>query len=56
MFFFLQDLTQRLPIRWLAPEVLSSATYTKKSDVYSYGILLWEVGNAHQTLANILHK
>ncbi|KAK6043298.1 protein tyrosine kinase, partial [Cooperia oncophora] len=39
----LKDMKQRLPIRWLAPEVLSSGTYSKKSDVYSFGILLWEV-------------
>ncbi|VDM95541.1 unnamed protein product [Onchocerca ochengi] len=36
-------LKQNLPIRWLAPETLRSAIYTTKSDVFSYGILLWEV-------------
>ncbi|KAK6043297.1 hypothetical protein COOONC_19199 [Cooperia oncophora] len=40
---------QRLPIRWLAPEVLSSGTYSKKSDVYSFGILLWEIYTDGQT-------
>ncbi|VBB28480.1 unnamed protein product [Acanthocheilonema viteae] len=29
--------------RWLAPETIKSAIYTTKSDVFSYGILLWEV-------------
>ncbi|VDN95271.1 unnamed protein product [Brugia pahangi] len=36
-------LKQNLPIRWLAPETIKSATYTTKSDVFSYGILLCEV-------------
>ncbi|VDM79946.1 unnamed protein product [Strongylus vulgaris] len=41
--YTIKDANQRLPVRWLAPEVLSSATYSKKSDVFSYGVLLWEV-------------
>ncbi|KAM3716855.1 Tyrosine-protein kinase Fer [Dirofilaria immitis] len=36
-------LKQNLPIRWLAPETMRNAIYTTKSDVFSYGILLWEV-------------
>ncbi|KAI6228538.1 Tyrosine-protein kinase [Aphelenchoides besseyi] len=39
----LKNLKQRLPIRWLAPETLTSASYSQKSDVFSFGILLWEV-------------
>eukprot|EP00953_Heterococcus_sp_UTEX-ZZ885_P026998 14538-Heterococcus_DN1.PRE.1 len=31
---------------WTAPEVLSSHTFTKESDVYSYGIVIWEVLHA----------
>lgn len=29
--------------QWMAPEVLSSQIYDSKIDVYSYGILLWEM-------------
>ncbi|TKR94676.1 hypothetical protein L596_008936 [Steinernema carpocapsae] len=39
----LKNLKQKLPIRWLAPETLITASYTTKSDVYSYGIMMWEV-------------
>lgn len=28
--------------RWLAPEILSGRNYTFSSDVYSFGIILWE--------------
>ncbi|CAF4864631.1 unnamed protein product [Rotaria sp. Silwood1] len=29
--------------KWTAPEVLESKKYTHKSDMWSYGILLWEI-------------
>ena len=28
---------------WMAPEILKNAHYDNKADVYSYGILLWEI-------------
>ncbi|RCN27362.1 hypothetical protein ANCCAN_26904 [Ancylostoma caninum] len=52
--YTMKDMKQRLPIRWLAPEVLSSGTYSKKSDVYSFGILLWEVCQIEDTLCGVL--
>jgi serine/threonine protein kinase len=29
--------------RWLAPEVLSGKSYTFAADVYSFGVILWEM-------------
>ncbi|GMT18649.1 hypothetical protein PFISCL1PPCAC_9946 [Pristionchus fissidentatus] len=35
----------KVPIRWLAPETLKTALYVKKSDVWSWGVLVWEIFN-----------
>ena len=32
-----------LPIRWLAPEALKYGKFTLESDVYAYGVVLWEI-------------
>ncbi|XP_048831870.1 ephrin type-B receptor 3-like isoform X2 [Brienomyrus brachyistius] len=40
---YTSSLGGKIPIRWTAPEAISYRKFTSASDVWSYGIVMWEV-------------
>uniref|UniRef100_A0A1L8DLX7 Tyrosine-protein kinase n=1 Tax=Nyssomyia neivai TaxID=330878 RepID=A0A1L8DLX7_9DIPT len=41
--YIVSDGMKQIPIKWTAPEALNFGKYTSLCDVWSYGILMWEI-------------
>ncbi|XP_070562501.1 fibroblast growth factor receptor 1-like isoform X1 [Ptychodera flava] len=41
--YYRKNTNGRVPVKWMSPEALFDRVYTIQSDVWSFGILLWEI-------------
>ncbi|TKS92541.1 Ras-related protein [Collichthys lucidus] len=47
--YYRQTVAVRLPVKWMSIESLSESVYTTKSDVWSFGVTMWEIVSRGRT-------
>ncbi|XP_011305435.1 tyrosine-protein kinase Fps85D isoform X2 [Fopius arisanus] len=54
--YIVSDGMKQIPIKWTAPEALNFGKYTSLCDIWSYGVLMWEIfskgGNPYSGMSN----
>ncbi|XP_007567906.1 tyrosine-protein kinase Mer [Poecilia formosa] len=54
--YYRQTVAVRVPIKWMAIESLSESVYTTKSDVWSFGVTMWEIASRGKTPYPAVHN
>ena len=47
--YYIESAKKKSPIRWMAPECLSDKKFSTCSDVWSFGVVMWELFNPKET-------
>ncbi|MBN3314006.1 UFO kinase, partial [Atractosteus spatula] len=47
--YYRQTAAIRMPVKWMAVESLAESVYTTKSDVWSFGVTMWEIVSRGRT-------
>ena len=52
---YVQKSKGRVPFKWMAIESIIAREFTSASDVWSYGVVLWEIGTIGESRISYAH-